>query len=440
MHSMTRKRWIKLALIVTLFIILVLSPFLLAGPTCDCIFRCKGGTEQSYLKGPVEEEWIARHSCHRTGFDYIRAMVIDSVSNVYVTGRGDCEGGRPLLNCVLNDAPNDFMTVKYNTDGKRLWVARYDGTTEGSTSWDLAIDNMDNVYVTGENWIFGRQPDGVTVKYDSDGNQLWAANYSIGGNKSAGMRAIAVDKGGNVYVTGKAATVKYDAYGNQLWARAINGEKIYVDQFENTYVMRKNGVVKHDRDGNQLWIVYFDIVYKGLPADGVRDMVIDDSGNVYITGDSNQVSTTIKYSSDGEEIWVASTSASEAIALDEAGNVYITGSSKGYYVTMKYDNDGTMQWIAQYHGGRGNDITIDDLGNVYVTGQSNEDCATIKYNREGVQQWVASYDGGFSDYSGNIAVDGLGNVYIAGSTDVKECWNGSGDVQYSEYLVIKYSQ
>ena len=451
MHSMTRKRWINLTLFITLFIILVLSPFLLAGPTCDCILGCKGGTEQSYLNGPVEEEWTERYRCNGDGHDSIRAMVIDSMSNVYVTGSGDCSGGHSLL-AFFNNALDDYMTVKYNADGKRLWVASYGGTKTYSQdkAFDLAIDGMGNVYVTGGSLVWGKQredgitmrrEDGITIKYDSAGYQLWTANYSIGSNEYsneyAGMRAIAVDKGGNVYVTGTAATVKYDADGNQLWARATTGEKICVDQLGNIYVMRNNGVVKHDRDGNQLWIVYFDIVYKGFG--GVRDMVIDDSGNVYITGLSNQVSTTIKYSSDGEEIWVVSNNASNAIALDEAGNVYVTGHSKGDYVTVKYDNDGTMLWVAEYHG-MGYDITIDDLGNVYVTGQSDEECTTIKYNREGDQQWVARYDGGLSDYGGNIAIDGLGNVYIAGSTDVKECWNVGSYVQYSEYLVIKYSQ
>jgi hypothetical protein len=81
----------------------------------------------------------------------------------------------------------------------------------------MAIDASRNVYVTGESSGSVTGLDYATLKYDTDGNELWVQRSSPGsGNDRA--RAIVVDSSGNVYVTGGSygdgtnddyATVKY---------------------------------------------------------------------------------------------------------------------------------------------------------------------------------------------------------------------------------------
>ena len=44
-----------------------------------------------------------------------------------------------------------------------------------------------------------------------------------------------------------------------------------------------------------------------------------------------------------------------AIAVDDSGNVYVTGQSVGAgtdddYATIKYSSDGQEQWVARYNG------------------------------------------------------------------------------------------
>jgi hypothetical protein len=75
--------------------------------------------------------------------------------------------------------------------------------------------------------------------------------------------------------------------------------------------------------------------------------------------------------------------------------VYLTGASLGDAVTIKYDTDGKQLWVARYHpsddgSGRTNAIALDPVGNVYVTGSSLGDYATIKYDTDGNQLWVAA--------------------------------------------------
>ena len=143
------------------------------------------------------------------GHDYGRAMAVDASGNVYVTGRSGDSGKW-----------QDYATVKYDTNGNELWVARYDSPeSDVGYASALAVDLLGNVYVTGDSYT-SRGDDYVTIKYDTNGNELWVKRYNGPGDLYDNARAIAVDPSGNIYVTGESdgnepgfdydyATVKY---------------------------------------------------------------------------------------------------------------------------------------------------------------------------------------------------------------------------------------
>jgi hypothetical protein len=194
------------------------------------------------------EVWVARYDGPGESRDDVSAIAIDIAGNVYVTGESYEIG-----------TDHDYTTVKYDKDGNEVWVAEYDGPAGNPSDLAnaIAVDFQGNVYVTGQSRGIGTSFDYATVKYDKDGNEVWVGRYNgPGGNPSDVATAIAVDLQGNIYVTGNSgyivapvsyndfATVKYDKDGNEVWVGRYNGPAnsedrtaaIAIDKAGNIYV------------------------------------------------------------------------------------------------------------------------------------------------------------------------------------------------------------
>ena len=101
----------------------------------------------------------------------------------------------------------DYATVKYDSDGAELWVRRYDGPGNGyDNCYAVSVDRQGNSYVTGGVWVNQTKGEDIaTIKYSPVGESLWCALYNGPGNWSDEGTAIAVDGDGNVYVAGSSA-------------------------------------------------------------------------------------------------------------------------------------------------------------------------------------------------------------------------------------------
>lgn len=296
------------------------------------------------------------------------------------------------------------------------WAARFAGAGD-DVATAVAVDALGNVYVTGFTQVSGLDYDYQTIKYDSAGNLLWATPYNGTGNGDDVPAAIAVDAFLNVYVTGYSfggatgydyATVSYDANGAQRW------------------------VARFDGTGGD---------------DFASSLVLDSSGNVYVTGGSRGIGTGLDYATVayepnlGGQLWVAfyngpanGDDVANAITVDAVGNVYVTGQSFGIggndYATIAYDFTGAQIFASRYNGpGNGEDVAqglvVDSAGNTYVTGYSwgvtsGFDYATVAYGPAGGLLWEARYDGPASgnDFAAAIALDpgGSGTIYVTGQS------------------------
>jgi Beta-propeller repeat len=419
--------------------------------------------------GTVQQAWVARYNGPGNDYDGAVAIVLDNSGNVYVTGES-----------IGLKATADYVTIKYSSSGEEEWVARYDGGF-GDAATALAVDSSANVYVTGQSWNAKTlNYDYATVKYNTDGQEQWVARYNGPANDYDYPTGIAVDKSGNVYVTGVSTgfrgdwdctTIKYDSGGQQEWVVRYNGpangddwgSAIALDQSDNVYVTGGTVVagifseyitIKYDSAGQEQWVAEYHGTGNG--NDAARAIAIDGSGNVYVTGSSfnsnkNFDCVTIKYDSTGQETWVARYDGpihlddlGYAIAIDNSGNLSVTGASEVSfsefnYLTIRYDSGGQEQWVAQSEaGGYAVAVATDGSGNTYITGTggvTTPDYSTVKYDALGQQQWVAQYNGpgNGADQANAIAVDGSGNVYVTGTSLTSQPLNSDCDT-------IKYVQ
>lgn len=369
--------------------------------------------------------WTQRYNAPPDNTDESRCVVVDNSGNVIVTGYAFNSNGNL-----------DAVTIKYNPAGVLQWVRNFDrGINDNDQATRCAVDASGNVYVTGSSRGATSGVDLMVIKYDPAGTELWSAFYNGTNNSSDEGKAISVDASGNVYVCGyetasgftyDMVTLKYNSSGAQQWANVYNGTA----------------------SGN----------------DEATDLVLDASGNIYITGYTevtnaplNNDYITIKYNPAGQQQWLTTFNGTSndndygrAIALDPNNNVLVTGYSfetNNWFdmLTVKYNNAGVQQWTARYNNAANRyeeawDVTSDINGNVYVTGQSQAignnstppDFATIKYNSAGAQQWVARYNGpgNDNDRAFSVAVDDSLNVYASGV---------SKSLVNEDFATVKYS-
>lgn len=438
------------------------------------------GTEYDYstvkYSSDGVRQWVARYNGPGFSDDKATGMAVDDSGMVYVTGSS--EG---------SDTGSDYVTIKYDSDGVQQWKAHYDGPANGDdVAVGIAFDGLGGVCVGGYGQGSGTAEDYITVKYNSEGGQEWMRCYDGPSNADDVASDIAIDSSGNVYVTGYSegsstkkdyATVKYDRDGIQQWIARYNGPgnhydqpyDLVVDGSGNAYITGKSknsdlryeyATVKYGPDGIQRWVTHYH--GPGMLEDEATAIAVDDSGNVYVTGTSWGSSScfdyaTIKYDSEVIQRWVTrydgpgnSCDGANALALDYFGNIYVTGKSSGSgpfcdYGTVKYRSDGDMEWAVLFNGpGNGSDeanaIAVDDSGHVYVTGYTScsdgdKDYATIKYSPDGILEWMACYDGpGYSsDVATGLGIDASGNVYVTGYSGAHGPWQGY------DYATVKYT-
>lgn len=140
------------------------------------------------------------------GEDSATAVAVDGSGNAFVTGYSDRSGNYDY----------DFATVAYSSNGAALWTNRYSNGLANSRANAIAVDNMENVIVTGVSTGTDGSMDYTTIAYSNAGIPLWTNFYS-GNNGTDWASGVAIDGSNSVFVTGYSAvnsgtiyvTIKY---------------------------------------------------------------------------------------------------------------------------------------------------------------------------------------------------------------------------------------
>lgn len=336
------------------------------------------------------------------------------------------------------------------------WVFATGGVYGTLYNSSIVLDNSGNIYSIGHfhnsgpvdfdpgpgvvNLSAVGSTDIYVSKYNSSGHLIWVKR--CGGVEKDEGSAIAVDASGNVYFTGNFQGTADFNPGSEVYNLSSNG-------------VRDIFVAKLDPEGNFLWAKQLG----GTTNDTGRAIVVDGSGDVYVTGEfektvnfdpdtgNNMITSQgktdiflLKLSTTGDFQWVKHIGADgfdrgEALAIDSDSNLILTGSYTGTVdfdpgdgvaeltspgatgasgFVLKLDAAGIFEWVTALPNNiAGRTVTTDSTGNIYVGG-GGPGIGIVKLNATGMITWEQLLQG-FNSSATSIAVDVLGHIYTTGS-------------------------
>ncbi|MEO6168537.1 MAG: T9SS type A sorting domain-containing protein [Chitinophagales bacterium] len=286
------------------------------------------------------------------------------------------------------------------------WATYYGGTRLDMAD-EMSINSHDAVYVTGrtessdmiatsgsyQSSYGGGKDDAFLVKFDEEGNLLWATYY--GGEKLELGYCMTIDNSDHPIICGKTNSLTGIASPGAIQTTFGGGQ-------HDSYIAKFND------DGTLQWSTY----YGGEGMDRVLACTTDKYGLIYLTGYTESISQ-----------------------IATSGAYKTTGDIAGEAFIMKIGTDGSLLF-STYFGSksqdRGHSIAIDDAGNIVTIGTTNSkngiatpnsyqpvyggntDMYLNKFTGNGMLRW-STYIGGSQDDRGRCcSIDAGGNIYIMG--------------------------
>jgi uncharacterized delta-60 repeat protein len=307
----------------------------------------------------------------------IRSLTVDPTGNIYFCGYS-----------VTQDNNRDFYFGKLNSSGALDWSKDTTGSLFGSDEEAnaIALDVSGNLVVSGYLKNSGTSSDIYIEKYTSTGSRLWNYRYDSPINESDRSSDMVLDNTGNIYLCGKTdvdpswqvnddiLTIKVSSAGTILWTASYSATSLLDKaQFVRLNMagevivagVLQNGtndnviVIKYSNAGLQQWVKILD--FRG-GIDKLNDMVLDNAGNIYLTGQSQLSSGSSDYdafvcklNNAGLQEWVKYISVAGngldegiSLALSSDNTIWVTGhqdADAGINVNldvflMRYDASG----------------------------------------------------------------------------------------------------
>jgi len=220
-----------------------------------------------------------------------RSIALDSSNNAYVTGLTQSANfpTTPGANDTSQNGGYDGFALKLSADGSTLLYSTFVGGSSDDYVRSIALDSLDNVYVTGETYSnsFPTTPgandtshnggaDVFILKLSADGSTLLYSTF-VGGSSNDYVRSIALDSSDNAYVTGYTQSANFPTTPGANDTSHNGNNDVFI--------------LKLSADGSSLLYSTF---VGGSSDDYVRSIALDSSDNAYVTGytDSSNFPTT----------------------------------------------------------------------------------------------------------------------------------------------------
>lgn len=279
------------------------------------------------------EGYVAKYSSNG-GFLWASKMSLNTGVSTNITVATDNTGNIVVSGVI---SPMNYL-IKFDSSGNRLWAKSF--PMESYYISLVSTDTNNNIYLTSEIHLSDASgsttigsvqlsqtnSDGSTVlvKFDPDGNALWAKTYG-------GVN-------GGTYSDGWPCDIKTDASGNTyLWGWCLNnavfGATTLTNPIGTGYSLY---LAKINTSGDVVWVK---AVYETKSGFNYGDLLnLDKNGNVYIGGHfTNRISI------DGNEYWPEGTNDFFAVKFSDTG-IYqwiktIPANSTIINALSSYDNN-----------------------------------------------------------------------------------------------------
>jgi hypothetical protein len=339
---------------------------------------------------------------------YKNASATDDIGNVYMAG-----------STINTNNNHDIIIQKFDADGGLLWQQTFNGAANmDDMAADIFVDANNDVYVTGTSVEYVNHDDDLVVlKYNSNGQFLWASYYDNGGSPTPKDYGTAVtgDNSGNIFVTGSSFAANDQMDYVTLRINSSDGAHLWVERYD--HVSLNDVAAKIEVHGNFLYI----------------------SGGSQISFNKWELATVVYNTSNGNLIAEKRSQGNAThgvnevydLTVDNAGNVYVTGAvvnqNTGYDISIyKLDPQLNILWEAQYDGygadDRGKGIKVDNQGNVYVAGfvsnpNEGKNYSLLKFNSSGALQWSREFNGeaNLDDEAAQLVIRSNQDVFVTGS-------------------------
>ncbi|WP_448539201.1 T9SS type B sorting domain-containing protein [Schleiferia thermophila] len=344
------------------------------------------------------------------GSDGLLANTIDSSRNIIAVGSVSsvfsANLSTPGSHQPQPGGGTDAIIVKFDRCGRRLWATYYGGTILDFTT-GVAPDPINNIYVAGQttsnNQIatagshqpaIGGQSDLFLVKFNENGQRLWATYY--GGMQQEQNASVAVNYAGTRVVLYGTTNSNNNISTTGSHQPTLAGQQ---DAFFAIF----------DSSGTRLNASYFG----GTQSETSGRITFDANDCFYFCGSTNSTAN------------IASTGAYQTT---------LPGTQAGFFA--KFTINGARVF-SSYYGGTGNDqifgITVRNQ-HLYIAGNTNSptNIATpgsfmpmlppggagflVRFDTSGTTRHWGTYYGGNNSSIVDLATDIAGNVFFAGTT------------------------
>ena len=204
-------------------------------------------------------------------------------TNIYITGYTYSDSNIATVGAYQAYSPGGAFLANFSTSGTLMWATYYGTNNNG---WDLKTDPFNNIYVVGEvndyateiatlgayqSSYGGGFSDGFLAQFSSTGHLNWGTYF--GGNGDDAFYSLILDSSNNIYISGETSSILSIATSGAYQSSYGGGPADAL-------------LAKFSSAGNLFWSTY----YGGSGDDGGGDIVNDEFGNLYVTGNTSSTS------------------------------------------------------------------------------------------------------------------------------------------------------